>query len=283
VQCESCHGPAGNWLHEHDRVGFSRDSSFVFIDTKDLAQRAATCMPCHVGPSHSNSRSQVVDHDLIAAGHPRLAFEFYSYFESLPAHWDRSADKTRHSGDFHFRSWLAGQTQQAGQRELLSREPPLDFACLNCFACHHQLAAGTWRRPSPFGPLAATDWPHRALPDSSQRIAPQRRLALVRELLLDSRDQHTGWDASVQALLAARAALADITPQSHQAAAGELASAAAAVDPVGLYLASDCFSSIQRPATAYDSPTEFDAREFSRHVTPLIDAIQRLEATLPPR
>jgi hypothetical protein len=43
----------------------------------------------------STGQVQVVDHDLIAAGHPRLNFEFNAYFESLPAHWDRRTDEQR--------------------------------------------------------------------------------------------------------------------------------------------------------------------------------------------
>src|SRR5207237_71153 len=35
VHCESCHGPASEWLHAHYRAGFDRIQSSGFVDTKD--------------------------------------------------------------------------------------------------------------------------------------------------------------------------------------------------------------------------------------------------------
>ncbi len=40
-----------------------------------------------------------VDHDLIAAGHPALRFEFATYFANLPPHWDVARDKKANSSD----------------------------------------------------------------------------------------------------------------------------------------------------------------------------------------
>src|SRR6185503_17447885 len=106
-----------------------------FVETKNLSQRAAVCMKCHVGPSDAAGALQVVDHDLIAAGHPRLSFEHHTYLESLPAHWNRSRDEQTNSGTFHFRSWLAGQLKQfeqtkklAGHYQEEANPPRLDFA-----------------------------------------------------------------------------------------------------------------------------------------------------------
>jgi predicted CXXCH cytochrome family protein len=280
VHCESCHGAAGGWLHAHSRSDFRRDSSPGFIDTKDLSQRAAACMPCHVGPSNTAGNLQIVDHDLIAAGHPRLAFEFHSYFQSLPAHWDREADEGRQPGAFHFRSWLAGQSQQAKQRGL-ARDQPVDFAQLDCFACHHQLAADSSRRPSPHGALAPIDWPPMSLRDD-QAASLNERFALVRRLLIEARDQDVRWDSCVQALLATEATLADVTKRSQGAAASDFESLTAALAYLRLYLGIECFPATgrgTRPPTQYDSPSQFDAHEMKRRVSPAIDSLRRLEAT----
>jgi hypothetical protein len=134
VECESCHGPAGAWLHTHGGTGFDRQNTIGFVDTKILDERAAVCMACHVGPNDAAGVRQVVDHDLIAAGHPRLDFEFHAYLESLPAHWDRSRDEQRHGQAFHLQMWSAGERQ----REQSLQSPrgsqsnaPADFALLD--------------------------------------------------------------------------------------------------------------------------------------------------------
>src|SRR5258708_29908038 len=44
------------------------------IDTRKLAVRDQVCLTCHLG----TTKDQVVDHELIAAGHPDLAFELRS-------------------------------------------------------------------------------------------------------------------------------------------------------------------------------------------------------------
>ena len=60
-----------------------------FRATKELAERAKVCTRCHVGRrSPDGLLTQEVNHDLIAAGHPRLNFEFAAYQENLPVHWD---------------------------------------------------------------------------------------------------------------------------------------------------------------------------------------------------
>src|SRR5262245_15693995 len=69
VSCEACHGPAGKWLNQHTREGWQRSLSIRagMIDTGDPAIAASVCLGCHLG----NER-RTVDHEMIAAGHPRL-------------------------------------------------------------------------------------------------------------------------------------------------------------------------------------------------------------------
>src|SRR5205809_4444042 len=79
VACENCHGPAEKWRSPHARPDWKAKSKEEKIalgmqPLKDLLDRAKACVPCHVGSAAAD-----VNHDLIAAGHPRLNFELASY------------------------------------------------------------------------------------------------------------------------------------------------------------------------------------------------------------
>src|SRR5262245_182944 len=91
VGCESCHGPAEKWKAVHYLPGWKDRSDreqLGFLDTKDLAVRAESCVACHVG-----SPNREVNHDLIAAGHPRLRFDLGAYLANYPKHWSDARDK----------------------------------------------------------------------------------------------------------------------------------------------------------------------------------------------
>jgi hypothetical protein len=153
VSCETCHGPAEKWLTRHARAEW-KDLSIAgkeklgMRDTKTLTGRAGVCVDCHVGKPGSD-----VNHDLIAAGHPRLNFEFGAYHANMPHHWNNARDKDaklddgRQSGpDFEARAWAVGQaiTAQAALKLLAHRAGKEsstwpEFAEYDCFACHHNL------------------------------------------------------------------------------------------------------------------------------------------------
>ncbi|HEV8058887.1 MAG TPA: multiheme c-type cytochrome [Gemmataceae bacterium] len=97
VSCESCHGPAKAWLSQHylpDWKARSADAKadLGFIDTHDLLQRGKACAACHVGDS-----AKEVNHDLVAAGHPPLRFEYSAYLAMQVKHWDAAAEKKTHT------------------------------------------------------------------------------------------------------------------------------------------------------------------------------------------
>ena len=71
--------------------------------TKDLLARGQACAECHVGKGTAD-----VNHDLIAAGHPRLNFEYGSQLAKLPKHWRVADDKARHP-DYEAKVWALGQ------------------------------------------------------------------------------------------------------------------------------------------------------------------------------
>lgn len=158
VSCESCHGPAEGWLAAHrdvdwPQLGLARyEQPYNMLPTESLDQRAAGCMRCHVGSRTADGLVRDMNHDLIAAGHPVLRFDFASYLQSLPAHWDVAEE--------HERVTEAGGWEQVyaiGRREALlamlrlSRERSLEAAAdrtsvpypelseSDCFACHRSL------------------------------------------------------------------------------------------------------------------------------------------------
>ena len=153
MSCEACHGAAQKWLSTHyteewRRKTPSEKSLEGMIDTKNVRVRAEVCARCHVGEGDMD-----VNHDLIAAGHPRLSFELGLYTARMPKHWNPRDERARYP-DFEARAWLVGQAvsaqtalelladraEQAGQR----KKPWPEFAEYACFACHHDL-----KEPSP--------------------------------------------------------------------------------------------------------------------------------------
>ena len=89
VGCESCHGSATEWLAPHTaRDWQQKKAARAMPDLADPMVHAKACVGCHVGAApDKNIPVRDVNHDLIAAGHPRLNFEFGSYQANMPAHW----------------------------------------------------------------------------------------------------------------------------------------------------------------------------------------------------
>ena len=153
VSCEACHGPSDRYLTSHYQYGFkemtpeAKEKDFGLRNTKDLVKRAELCITCHVGDG-----SKEVNHDLIAAGHPRLNFEFAAYHGNYHKHWFDSADKARNK-DFYARAWLVGQlvtaksaldllelrARSANDPNPEKRRPWPEFAEYACYACHKDL------------------------------------------------------------------------------------------------------------------------------------------------
>lgn len=140
VSCESCHGLAGGWIDQHYLTSWNGGDGFRNL--KDLSTRAAVCTSCHVGPVLADGITYDVDHELVAAGHPRLAFELDAYLTNYPKHWDEATDHARYPGSFHTNAWLCGQHASAQKllEQVVSRQQPLpEFSNYDCFDCHHAL------------------------------------------------------------------------------------------------------------------------------------------------
>jgi hypothetical protein len=167
VGCESCHGPAEKWLSTHylpEWKAKSREEKKEdgFAETKDLAARSERCASCHVG-----SAAAEVDHDLIAAGHPRLNFEMGNHHAKLPHHWQEKGDNA--TADFEARLWAVGQVASARaalkllEHRAAEKKVWPEFAEYDCFACHHSLREPS-TRPASTGMAPWGDWYYSMLP-----------------------------------------------------------------------------------------------------------------------
>lgn len=150
VGCEACHGAAEAWLDPHKWDAWSTKSAaeklaLGYRDIGDVVERAKMCAECHVG-----SEARDVNHDLIAAGHPRMMFELSAYHANLPKHWK---DRTVAADELDARLWLVGQAvsaqsslAQLSRRAADSKAPWPELSEYECFACHHDLADPSWRQ-----------------------------------------------------------------------------------------------------------------------------------------
>ena len=147
VGCESCHGPASNWLGPHTTREWSHQQSVDvgMHDLRDLSNRTQQCLTCHLGTAE-----KFVDHELIAAGHPDLYFELASFSAVMPRHWKPKPDADAWSD---VKEMAVGQATQL--REHLARLSRTaangvwpEYAELDCFACHHSLvsARDSWQQ-----------------------------------------------------------------------------------------------------------------------------------------
>jgi hypothetical protein len=145
VACEACHGAAIQWLGPHTQANSHAESvQHGMVDTKDLTVRAKTCLGCHLGRGE-----QIVDHEMIAAGHPDLAFELDTFTFAQPAH-HRPAKP-----DARVRAWAVGQsTALAEGMRLLAQHAEKawpEFSDMECYQCHHDLRLDSWRIQRGYG------------------------------------------------------------------------------------------------------------------------------------
>ena len=168
VSCEACHGPAEVWQETHLADAWRKNPAAKLkdglVDLSDAAARAKECTSCHVG---NRSRGMDVNHDLIAAGHPRLNFEYSAYLEAYPKHWREKPSTVASMAE----DWAVGQavTARAALQLLADRAessmsgksiapaavaPWPELSEAECFSCHHSLAKPAWNPDR--GPLAVS-------------------------------------------------------------------------------------------------------------------------------
>lgn len=166
VSCESCHGPAGRWLVAHTEQGWTtHGNDLAMIDLADPFVCASTCANCHVGgPPTPDGAIREVTHDLIAAGHPRLAFELRGYKRAEPPHWrDRFAAVEGDTAPGPVDEWahgrlgilsnflrqVASQSQAAATRDRgLTAGVWPELTAFDCHGCHRPAWLAAAPRPS---------------------------------------------------------------------------------------------------------------------------------------
>jgi len=84
VSCESCNGPAENWIRSHTRTDYTHADRVAsgMRNLHSLYVRANTCVACH----------QNIDPEIRAAGHPELIFELDGQSVTMPKHWNKDID-----------------------------------------------------------------------------------------------------------------------------------------------------------------------------------------------
>jgi hypothetical protein len=161
VSCEACHGPSEAWLKSHmapDWRGLapSEKARRGMHDTATLPGRLARCVECHVG-----APGMVVDHEMLAAGHPPLTIAPGTLDERWARHAARRTGQTANSAE-RARAWLVGQALALRAELNLARDAAErgawpEFARFDCADCHHDLA-GTGDGKHPVGALEWGGW-----------------------------------------------------------------------------------------------------------------------------
>lgn len=149
VGCEACHGGSGRWLESHAEVNTSHADNLArgLYPTEDPMARARLCLSCHLG-----TKDKFATHEIMGAGHPRLAFELETFTVNQPAHYEVDDDyRERKPYINSVNMWLAGlavtgmQTLELLQEEWFTRSglvPELSF--FQCHACHHPMDDLRW-------------------------------------------------------------------------------------------------------------------------------------------
>lgn len=178
IGCETCHGGSEAWLATHDDAPSVTHADNLAHGLRAIERprvRAQLCVSCHVGDA-----SRFATHQMMAAGHPRLAFELDTYTELWRTsggheHFRRDADYLARKGRFEpVQTWLAGlaattrrEADLVEQRLAVANGGFPDFALFNCYSCHRSMRVAAWEKPdegtTPPGTLRLHDGHPRAL------------------------------------------------------------------------------------------------------------------------
>ena len=156
VGCEACHGPAEAWRDSHYQgpgsVQIAIDQ-LGLVNTASEPVRAKACSLCHVGGPDRD-----MNHDIIAAGHPALYFDYATYLKAYPKHW---REEPRNPPALALERWLIGQVTKAdSELELIETRIASahthstwpEFSNQQCTSCHQPLEKSTpvTSTPGPF-------------------------------------------------------------------------------------------------------------------------------------
>ena len=148
VGCEACHGGAEDYLDSHTGEGITRQANLSngLYATDQIADRAVLCFSCHIG-----SEQKIASHEIMGAGHPRLAFELDTFGVLQPAHYvvNKTYTERKWTGT-SLTTWALGQVE-AGKQTLRLVESKLadnqifpELSLFDCHACHHVMSNKRW-------------------------------------------------------------------------------------------------------------------------------------------
>jgi len=174
VGCEACHGGAEQWIESHAEQGATHAGNLErgMYPTEDPEARAKLCLSCHYGTG-----DRFADHDLMAAGHPRMSFELETFSANQPAHFIVDEDYIERKGRIEsVNMWVTGMLFKARRELELMRSDVFEghglfpeLAFFDCHACHHAMDEGRLR------PLSVT----RNLPPGIVRLNDSSYLMLI--------------------------------------------------------------------------------------------------------
>ncbi len=149
IGCEACHGGAQHYISSHTDGTINRNQHLQngLFPTDQPQQRAQLCLSCHLG-----NNDKYAGHDIMGAGHPRLAFELDTFGALQPQHYvvDGDYKAQKWSGD-NYITWVYGQLQASrAMLKLLSHKLRQDnslfpeLALFDCHSCHHSMDKLSW-------------------------------------------------------------------------------------------------------------------------------------------
>jgi len=179
VSCDACHttpgGDSWSWVDAHPRgelLAFQKDPGRGMRSLDTAAKRAQVCTGCHVGAPPDPATGiplRDMDHTFIAAGHPRLFFDYATYLQLMPPHWQERSQTVNPVSKLDPTGAVAAQA--AGSAAVLSAELELladraqqpdlrsGLSGMDCYACHHDLVSPSWRqRTTQRGKLGQASW-----------------------------------------------------------------------------------------------------------------------------
>lgn len=205
VSCEACHGAASGWLSSHYATGTShaRNVSQGLIPLENAQARASVCLDCHLG---SDAPGQFVNHRIMAAGHPRIAFEV-DLFSTLTQHHDEDADYRQRKGKTNsMRMWAVGQAMALERSLALFGKPGLgqegafpEFYFFDCHSCHRRIYDEEDARP------AKLNNPGRPIPSGMPPYNDENMIMLSAAVRIAAPDLAAQYDGQTRGFHAAMA------------------------------------------------------------------------------
>lgn len=144
IGCEACHGGAERWIESHAEPEATHEDNLArgMYPTEQPEARARLCLSCHVG-----TEGKYADHDIMAAGHPRMSFELETFTVNQPAHYHVDDDYIERKGNIRsVNMWATGMVMKARRQLDLLRSDRFsghglfpELAFFDCHACHHPM------------------------------------------------------------------------------------------------------------------------------------------------